>query len=87
MVYFKRAGLVPKSEMPNDDCDVLDPAAVKAVQSGGAWTVVASGRQLFDFDDDKAAADRAVSVIRTYKLTRQCFFARGHQKAQYWLAQ
>ena len=87
MLYFKRAGLVPKSEMPNEDCDVLDPATVKAVEADGAWAVVAGSRPLFDFHDDKAAADRAVSVIRTYKLTRQCFFARDYQKAQYWLAQ
>jgi hypothetical protein len=87
MLYWKRAGRVPANAMPGDDCDALDPASVKAVEDDGAWKVVAGARPLFDFDEDKGAAARAVSVIRTYKLNRQCFFARGHQKAQYWLSQ
>ncbi len=87
MLYWKRAGRVPANAMPGDDCDAVDPATVKAVEDDGAWKVVAGTRPLFDFDEDKDAAARAVSVIRTYKLNRQCFFARGHRKAQYWLSQ
>jgi len=87
MLYWKRAGLVPKNQMPGQDCDTLDPATVKAVEQDGAWKVVAGARPLFDFDENKEAAARAVSVIRTYKLSRQCFFARSHQSAQYWLSQ
>ncbi|HXC57462.1 MAG TPA: hypothetical protein VNU97_19340 [Rhizomicrobium sp.] len=87
MLYWKRAGIVPKDDMPGDDCDALDPASVRAVETDGDWKVVAGGRTLFDFDDDKDAAARAVSVIRTYRLNRQCFFARGNPKAQYWLSQ
>jgi hypothetical protein len=86
MLYWKRAGRVPANDMPGNDCDVLDPTTVKAIENDGAWKVVAGGRALFDFDEDKDAAARAVSVIRTYKLNRQCFFVRGHQKAQYWLS-
>ncbi len=87
MMYWKRGGAVPKDDMPGDDCDALDPLAVKTVESEGSWSVAAGGRTLLAFDDDKDAADRAVSVIRTYKLNRQCFFARGNPKAQFWLAQ
>jgi hypothetical protein len=87
MMYWKRAGAVPKDDMPGDDCDAIDPAAVKAVESEGSWSVTVGGRTLLAFDDDKDAAARAVSVIRTYKLNHQCFFARGNPKAQFWLAQ
>jgi hypothetical protein len=87
MLYWKRAGRVPANAVPGGDCDALDPATVRAVEDAGAWKVVAGARPLFDFDEDKAAAERAVSVIRTYKLNRQCFFARGQRKAQYWLSQ
>jgi hypothetical protein len=86
MTYWKRAGQVPKPDIPGGDCVSLDPAAAKADGSGDSWRVTGGGGTLLEFDD-KDDADRAVSVIRTYHLNRQCFFARPDIKAQYWLSQ
>jgi hypothetical protein len=86
MVYWKRAGQVPSSDMPGQDCVALDPAGARAEQDGDDWHVTASGTALLDYGDDKDGADRAVSVIKTYHLNRQCFFARPDSKAQYWLS-
>jgi hypothetical protein len=86
MTYWKRAGQVPKPDMGGADCESLDPAVAKAERSGDSWRVTAGGGTLLEFDD-KNDADSAVSVIRTYRLNRQCFFARPDSKAQYWLSQ
>lgn len=86
MTYWKRAGQVPKPDMGGADCVSLDPAAAKAEGSGDSWRVTAGGDTLLAFDA-KEDADSAVSVIRTYHLNRQCFFARPDSKAQYWLSQ
>jgi hypothetical protein len=72
--------------MGGADCVSLDPAAAKAEGSGDSWRVAAGGGTLLEFDDQDDA-DRAVSVIRTFHLNRQCFFARPESKAQYWLSQ
>jgi hypothetical protein len=87
MLYWKRAGQVPAAAAAGQDCVALDPGAAKAVSAGGVWTVVAGDTALLAYGDDKAAAERAVSVIRTYRLNRQCFFARPSSAAQYWLSQ
>jgi len=86
MTYWKRAGQVPKPDMGGADCVSLDPSAARAEGSGDNWRMTAGGGTLLEFDD-KEDADRAVSVIRTYRLNRQCFFARPDSKAQYWLSQ
>ena len=86
MIYWKRAGQVPKPDMPGQDCVAFDPAIAKAEQSGDGWRVAAGGNTLLQYDD-KDDAGRALSVIQTYRLNRQCFFARPNSKAQYWLSQ
>jgi hypothetical protein len=86
MTYWKRAGQVPKPDMPGSDCVGLDPATAKAEGSGESWRVTAGGNTLLEFDN-KEDTDSAVSVIRIYHLNRQCFFARPDSKAQYWLSQ
>jgi hypothetical protein len=86
MVYWKRAGQVPSSEMPGQDCVALDPANAKAEPDGDDWHVTAGGTALLDFGDDKEGAERAASVIKTYRMNRQCFIARPDSKAQYWLS-
>jgi hypothetical protein len=86
MTYWKRAGQVPQPDMPGSDCVGFDPAAAKVEGSGDEWRVTAGGGALLTFDE-KADAASAVSVIRTYRLNRQCFFARPDSKAQYWLSQ
>ncbi len=88
MLYWKRAGQVPRDPLKGEICTALDPAGVKAEQRDGVWTVMGGGAVLLDLDEDKDAAARAVSVIRTYKLGRKCIVAGGEGTAfQYWLAQ
>jgi hypothetical protein len=87
MIYWKRAGLVPKESLKGELCVAVDSAAIKAEEHGGSWTVGSSHAVLLDFGGDRAAAERAVSVIRTYRLNRQCFAGPPHSGLQYWLAQ
>ncbi|HWD29184.1 MAG TPA: hypothetical protein VG387_18565 [Rhizomicrobium sp.] len=87
MVYWKRAGLVPKESLKGELCAAVDPAAIAAEERDGSWTVGTGRTALLDFGDDRADAERAVSVIRTYRLARQCFAGPPHGGLQYWLAQ
>jgi len=42
---------------------------------------------LLDYGQDRAGAETATTVIRTYDLNRECFIARPHVVMQYWLAE
>ena len=85
MLYWKRAGLIPKESVGG--CIGLDPAAAKAAKNEGGWSVVSGMGALLDFGDDQQAAERAASIIRTYKLNRQCFAGPPGKGLQYWLSQ
>ena len=69
--------------MPGQDCVAVNFSGVKAA---GA-KVMDGDRVLIYFDDDTASAERAASVIRIYRLNRQCFVARPNDTMVYWLAQ
>ncbi len=85
MLYWKRAGLIPKESVGG--CITLDPAAAKAAKNESGWSVVSGMGALLDFGDDQQAAERAASIIRTYKLNRQCFAGPPGKGLQYWLSQ
>ncbi|MEI9990444.1 MAG: hypothetical protein WDM86_10420 [Rhizomicrobium sp.] len=87
MLYWKRAGLVPKESAHGEVCIGLDPAAAKAAKNEGGWSVMSGMAALLDFGDDEQAAERAASVIRTYRLNRQCFAGPPKSGLQYWLSQ
>jgi hypothetical protein len=82
MIYWRVAGQVPRDAMPKQDCDAVNPAKVTV---NGA-KVVDGDRVLIDFEDDTAAAAQAASVIRTYRLSQQCFINKPDTTMVYWLA-
>lgn len=86
MLYWRSAGEVPRAPMPHEDCIDVNPSAVTASEEGGSWKVKDGEASLLDFGDDRDGALLAVSVIKTYRLTRQCFAARPSTVMQYWLA-
>jgi hypothetical protein len=59
-----------------EDCVSFDPASVKAVGGAGMAMVVAGSMPLLKYWPDKASADRAVNVIKSYGLNEQCFAGR-----------
>ena len=87
MLYWKRAGQIPKESVAGGVCIDLDPAAVKAQKNAEGWSVVSGMGALLDFGDDEKAAEQAASIIRTYKLNRQCFAGPPGTGMQYWLSQ
>jgi len=87
MLYWKRAGAVPKESAPGEVCIAIDPAAIKAETHDGAWSVMSGLTALLEYGGDQKAAEQAASVIKTYRLNRQCFAGPPGTGMQYWLAQ
>jgi hypothetical protein len=87
MMYWKTGNHVPGGNTPGEDCIGLNPMNVSVANVGGAWKVVDGANWLLDYGADHAAADKAVAVIQTYGLNRQCFIVRPNASMQYWLSQ
>jgi uncharacterized protein YjdB len=55
-----------------DNCVSLNPNTATVANVQGSWKVVDGNRWLFDFGQDKAAADRSLSLIKTYGMNQSC---------------
>lgn len=69
-----------------EDCIAFDPAHAAVKQAQGHWKVAAGNMWLMDFGANKAKADQALSVIRKYRLNKQCFVGRPNPSMQYYLS-
>jgi len=87
MMYWKTGNHVPHGNTPGEDCIGLNPMNVSVANAGGSWKVVDGSNWLLDYGPDHGAADKAVAVIQTYNLNRQCFIVRPNASMQYWLSQ
>ena len=57
---------------PHEECQSVDTHAARAVQVGGAWQVLASGKPLLVTGKDGATAMLAEAVFHHYRFDRQC---------------
>ena len=87
MMYWRNGVAIPPGNMPGEDCIALHPETVAALYSAARWKVMDGKLWLLDYGQDRAAAQQAVTIIRTYSLDRECFIARPHVVMQYWLAE
>lgn len=87
MSYWKRSGSVPNFSTPAEDCVGNNPDTVEARRIGGRWKVVDGSHMMLDTGGNAMDANRAVEVIRTYRLNRQCFVGRPNPGMTYWLSE
>lgn len=87
MMYWKSSGVVPHDSMQAQDCMEVNPKAVTVASTTDGWKVVDGASTLFDYGDDKPSAELTASVIRTYRLNRQCFVGGRNGAMRYWLSQ
>lgn len=83
MMYWRVAGQFPRDPMPGEDCVALSSTGLRA-KSG---KVLDGERVVVDFNGNAALAEGALSVLRTYHVSRQCYVARPSDKMVYWLMQ
>ncbi len=87
MMYWKTGNHVPGGNTPGQDCIGLNPNTASVANISGSWKVVDGGSWLLDYGPQHAAADKALAVIQTYHLNRQCFIVRPNAAMMYWLSQ
>jgi hypothetical protein len=68
-----------------EDCIAFDPAQATLQNVQGSWKVVVGDMWMLDFADNQANAQKALDIIRHYKLSEQCFVGRPNPPMQYYL--
>jgi 2-haloacid dehalogenase len=83
MTYFTVKGHAPSGAMAGEDAVAFDLSGVVAQQSGGSWIVTDGSSRLLDFGASKANALHAVTLLKRYGFTHQCFVGRPNAPMMY----
>jgi 2-haloacid dehalogenase len=83
MMYFTVGGAAPSGAMPGEDAVAFDLAGVVAQQVAGQWIVTDGTARMLDFGASKANAVHAVTIIKRYGFTHQCFVGRPNAPMMY----
>jgi 2-haloacid dehalogenase len=83
MMYFTIGGSGPAGAMPGEDSVAFDLAGVVAQQVAGSWIVTDGAMRMLDFGTSKANAVHAVTIIKRYGFTHQCFVGRPNAPMMY----
>jgi len=75
MMYFRKDAPPVPVEVA-EDCVPFNPDQVEAKLVGSGWKVVQGGMWMMDFGAGKAEAEKAVKIIKHYRMTQQCFVGR-----------
>lgn len=76
----------PLKPPKNEDCVRFNLATVRVRQVNARWKIVDGDHWLFDFGSNRAAADRALKVIRYYRMDRYCCVGLPDPSFSYMLA-
>src|SRR5208337_4774551 len=77
---------VPPPLAITEDCVSLNPGTTDVQQIKGSWKVVDGSHWIFDFGSNKAAAEKALAVIKQYKINKSCFAERPNPSFTYMLS-
>lgn len=83
MMYFTVGGQAPAGAMPGEDAVAFQLAGVVAQQVAGNWIVTDGASRMLDFGTGKANAVHAVTIIKRYGFTHQCFVGRPNAPMMY----
>lgn len=83
MMYFTVGGKPPSGAMPGEDAIPFNLAGVVAQQVAGSWIVTDGASRMLDFGANEANAVHAVTIIKRYGFTHQCFVGRPNAPMMY----
>lgn len=80
--------LQPRAIESWEDCVRLDLATIQVKYVGGEWKIVdgpSGSHWAFGFGAEKAEAEKALKIIKSYRLSHSCFVTRPGPKMAYQL--
>ncbi|PTQ91905.1 hypothetical protein C8R30_1279 [Nitrosomonas nitrosa] len=85
MIYLKKGKSIPGGSSQGADCINIDWNSVRAQQEGSDWVLLSNRSRIAMFPNE-TEAKRALSVVKAYRLNRQCFIGRPGPSFKYWLS-
>jgi hypothetical protein len=76
---------IPPQHLEGENCIAFDPAQVTIRNVEGIWKVVVGDIWMLDFADNQTNAQKALDIIRHYKLSYRCFVGGPDSPMQYYL--
>jgi 2-haloacid dehalogenase len=83
MMYFTVQGAAPHGAMAGEDAIAFDLAGLVAQESGGSWIVTDGFSRMLDFGPSEVNALDAVTIIKRFAFTHQCFVGRPDAPMMY----
>jgi hypothetical protein len=68
-----------------EDCISFNPKSANVVHAKGRWKIADGSHWMFDFGKNKKEADKALSIIKRYRMNQSCFVGRPDPSLQYML--
>ncbi|HYA14860.1 MAG TPA: hypothetical protein VEF33_11025 [Syntrophales bacterium] len=77
----------PVAQLPTaEDCVSFNPVTMMVKQIQNSWKIVDGTIWMFDFGTNKLAADRALMIMKFYKMNSSCYVGRPQPSFSYLLA-
>lgn len=73
-------------EVSKKKCLQYDPASLKLAFLANKWRLIDSQRWLYDFGDDRKAAQKALRIIKHYNIDQTCVVGSKNPSFAYYLA-
>lgn len=70
---------------PNEDCVALNYHTAQVRYLNGRFKIVDGSHVAFDFGASRAEADKALAILRAYKIKHSCFVGRPEPSLEYLL--
>jgi hypothetical protein len=81
--YLLISGVAPAGAIAGEDCDKFDLAKSAITRDGDSWRISDGNSKMFDFGDNRPAANQALAMIKLHGFTESCFVGRQHASFTY----
>lgn len=81
-----RPDIRPQTDAPREDCLSFNPASTSVQHISGDWKVVDGSHWMFSFGDNRAEAEKTLSIIKHYRMDQTCYVGRPNPSFTYMLA-
>lgn len=78
-------GVYSFKKASDEDCIAFDYQKAEAKKVGDRWKIAVGNMLLLDFANSEVEAKKALSIIKHYKMTSQCFVGRPDASMEYYL--
>lgn len=82
---IKITGAEVIGEPIREDCVSFNPATTEVKTIGGSWKIVDGTHWMFDFGGKKDEAEKALKIIKHYRMNQSCFVGRPDPSFSYLL--